>query len=202
MNTLILATKNPGKIREVKEIFPELTILTMTEAGVDPEIIEDGTTFEENALIKARAVHNALQGRLEEYAVIADDSGIEIDYLDKAPGVYSSRYLGEDTPYTYKNQVILDLLKDAERAQRTARYVAAIAVVLPDGTEKVLRDTVEGEIAYQPAGEGGFGYDPIFYVPMYGKNMAELTPDQKNAISHRGKALRRMRECLINGKYW
>ncbi len=202
MEVMILATKNEGKLREVKEIFPELTILSMQDAGLDPEIIEDGTTFEENALIKARAVHAALGENPHGYAVIADDSGIEIDYLDKAPGVYSARYLGEDTSYEYKNQVILDLLKDAQPGQRTARYVAAIAVVLPDGTEKVLRDTVEGEIAYSPAGEGGFGYDPIFYVPMYGKNMAELTPDEKNAISHRGKALRRMRECLISGKYW
>ena len=138
----------------------------------------------------------------EGYAVIADDSGIEIDYLGKMPGVYSARYLGEDTPYSYKNQVILDKLKDAKGQERTARYVAAIAVVLADGTEFVLRDTVEGEIAYSPAGEGGFGYDPIFYVPSYGKNMAELTPDEKNAISHRGKALRRMRQCLIDGKCW
>ena len=202
MKTWILATKNPGKIREVKEIFPEVHIMTMKEAGLDPEIIEDGTTFEANALIKARAVHKALGSNPEGCDVIADDSGIEIDYLDKAPGVYSARYLGEDTPYSYKNQVILDKLKDAVGSERTARYVAAIAVVLADGTEMVLRDTVEGEIALKPAGEGGFGYDPIFYVPEFGKNMAELTPDEKNSISHRGKALRRMRECLISGKYW
>lgn len=202
MKAMILATKNEGKLREVKEIFPEVQVLSMADAGLDPEIIEDGETFEANALIKARTVHQALPESFRDYAVIADDSGIEIDYLDKAPGVYSARYLGEDTPYTYKNQVILERLKDAGEGQRTARYVAAIAVVLADGTELVLRDTVEGEIAHSPAGEGGFGYDPIFYVPMYGKNMAELTPDQKNAISHRGKALRRMRECLIAGKYW
>ena len=202
METMILATKNPGKTREVKEIFPELTILTMGDAGLDPEIIANGTTFDENALIKARTVHQALGENPEGYAVIADDSGIEIDYLGKMPGVYSARYLGEDTPYSYKNQVILDKLKDAKGQERTARYVAAIAVVLADGTEFVLRDTVEGEIAYSPAGEGGFGYDPIFYVPSYGKNMAELTPDEKNAISHRGKALRRMRQCLIDGKCW
>ena len=202
METMILATKNPGKAREVKEIFPELNILTMGDLNLDPEIIENGKTFEENALIKARAVHQALGENAHEYAVIADDSGIEIDYMGKMPGVYSARYLGENTSYVYKNHVILTRLKDARGQERTARYVAAIAVVLPDGTEHVLRDTVEGEIAYEEKGSGGFGYDPIFYVPMYGKNMAELTPDEKNAISHRGKALRRMREWLINGKYW
>ena len=202
MNTMILATKNAGKLREVREIFPELTILSMAEVGLDPEIIEDGTTFAENALIKARAVHDALGENPQGFAVIADDSGIEIDYMDKAPGVYSSRYLGEDTSYDYKNQVILDNLKNAKPEERTARYVAAIAVVLADGQELVTEDTVEGEIAYQPAGDGGFGYDPIFYVPMYSRNMAELTPDEKNAISHRGKALRRMRACLEAGKCW
>ena len=202
MNTMILATKNAGKLREVREIFPELTILSMAEIGLDPEIIEDGTTFAENALIKARAVHEALGENPQGFAVIADDSGIEIDYMGKAPGVYSSRYLGEDTSYDYKNQVILDNLKDAKPEERTARYVAAIAVVLADGQELVTEDTVEGEIAYEPAGDGGFGYDPIFYVPMYGRNMAELTPDEKNAISHRGKALRRMRACLEAGKCW
>lgn len=202
MKTMILATKNPGKLREVREIFPELTILSMAEIGLDPEIIEDGTTFAENALIKARVVHRALGENPEGYAVIADDSGIEIDFMNKAPGVYSARYLGEDTPYTYKNQVILDNLKEAGPGQRTARYVAAIAVVLADGQELVTEEACEGEIAYSPAGEGGFGYDPIFYVPMYGKNMAELTPDEKNRISHRGKALRRMRACLEAGKSW
>lgn len=200
MHTMIVATQNKGKLREFKEIFPDLTILSMAEAGVTPEIVEDGTTFEENALIKARAVYEALGEKVKGCIVIADDSGIEIDYLDKAPGVYSARYLGEDTPYSYKNQVIMDKLSAAKEEERTARYVAAIAVVLEDGSEKVLRDTVEGAIAHAAAGEGGFGYDPIFYVPSYHKTMAELTPDEKNAISHRGKALRAMKEWMDAGK--
>ena len=151
-------------------------------------------------MIKAKAVFEALGNNVKGCIVIADDSGIEIDYLDKAPGVYSARYLGEDTPYSYKNQVIMDKLTEAKPEERTARYVAAIAVVLEDGSESVLRDSVEGTIAYQAAGEGGFGYDPIFYVPEYHKTMAELTPDEKNAISHRGKALRAMKKWLDAGE--
>ena len=193
MNTMIVATQNQGKLREFKEIFPELEIMSMAEAGVNPEIIEDGKTFEENALIKARAVFVALGSDVKGRIVIADDSGIEIDYLDKAPGVYSARYLGEDTPYSYKNQVIMDKLLQAKPEERTARYVAAIAVVLEDGSERVLRDTVEGAIAYQAAGEGGFGYDPIFYLPEYGCTTAQLSPEKKNELSHRGNALRAMR---------
>lgn len=202
MHTIIIATQNQGKLREVREIFPELTILSMAEAGVNPDIVEDGTTFEENALIKARAVHAALGEKVQGSLVIADDSGIEIDYMNKEPGVYSARYLGENTPYTYKNQVILERLQPAKGEERSARYVCAIAAVLEDHTEMVFRDTVEGAIALEPAGDGGFGYDPIFYVPSYEKTMAELTPDQKNAISHRGKALRAMRQWLQTGKYW
>ncbi len=202
MKSIILATKNEGKLREARTIFPERRILSMAEAGADPDIVEDGTSFEENARIKAKAVYEALKDRRGDVLVLADDSGIEIDYLGKAPGVHSARYLGEDTPYSHKNQVILERLANAVGEQRSARYICAIAAILDDGIEHTVLGAVEGRIAYRPAGSGGFGYDPIFYVPAYGKTMAELTPEEKNAISHRGKALREMRRWLEDGKYW
>ncbi|MDO5410372.1 MAG: RdgB/HAM1 family non-canonical purine NTP pyrophosphatase [Lachnospiraceae bacterium] len=190
---LIFASNNEGKIREVKEIMQDYgkEILSLREAGIDIDIEENGTTFEENALIKCRVIHE-ITGAM----VLADDSGLEIDYLNKEPGVYSARYLGHDTPYDKKNQIILDRVKAAQGQERSTRYVCAIAAVLPDGSEYTVLETVEGLIAEKPAGEGGFGYDPIFLVPEYGKTMAELTPEEKNAISHRGKALRAIRSLL------
>lgn len=190
---LIFASNNVGKIREVKEIMQDYgkEILSLEEAGIHIDIEENGTTFQENALIKCRAIHE-LTGSM----VLADDSGLEIDYLNKEPGVYSARYLGHDTSYDIKNQIILDRLKEAQGAQRSTRYVCAMAAVLPDGREYTALGTVEGLIAKKPAGHGGFGYDPIFLVPEYGKTMAELTPDEKNAISHRGRALRALRRLL------
>lgn len=190
---LIFASNNVGKIREVKEIMQDYgrEILSLEEAGIHIDVEENGTTFEENALIKCRAIHE-LTGSM----VLADDSGLEIDYLNKEPGVYSARYLGHDTSYDIKNQIILDRLKEAEGAQRSTRYVCAMAAVLPDGREYTALGTVEGLIAQEPAGNGGFGYDPIFLVPEYGKTMAELTPEEKNAISHRGRALQALRKLL------
>lgn len=192
-NKLIFASNNAGKIREVKEIMQDCgrEIISLKEAGIDVDVEENGTTFEENALIKCRAIHE-LTGAM----VLADDSGLEIDYLNKEPGVYSARYLGHETPYDIKNAIILDRLKEAEGAARSTRYVCAMAAVLPDGREYTALGTVEGLIAQEPAGTGGFGYDPIFLVPEYGKTMAELTPDEKNAISHRGRALRALRRIL------
>lgn len=190
---LIFASGNAGKIREVKEILQDCTkeILSMKEAGIDLEIEENGTTFEENALIKCRAIH-----KLTGAMVLADDSGLEIDYFNGEPGVYSARYLGHDTPYEIKNQIILDRMKDVEEPDRSTRYVCVMAAVLPDGREFTARGTIEGVIARKPAGEGGFGYDPIFLVPDYQKTMAQLTPEEKNAISHRGRALRAIKEIL------
>lgn len=190
---IIFASNNEGKIREVKEIMKDSgrEIISLKEAGIHVDIEENGTTFEENALIKCRAIHE-LTGAM----VMADDSGLEIDYLNKEPGVYSARYLGHDTPYDVKNQIILDRVKEAKGQERSTRYVAAIGAVTADGQEFTVIGTVEGLIADEPAGNGGFGYDPIFWVPEYGKTMAELTPDEKNAISHRGKALRAIREVL------
>ena len=168
-----------------------LTILSQKEAGITSDAEENGTTFEANALIKARAV--AAQ---TDALVLADDSGLEIDYLNGEPGVYSARYMGEDTSYEIKNQKILDLLAGVPEEKRTARFVCVIAAVLPDGREFTTKGTIEGIIGYESRGEGGFGYDPIFFVPEFGCSTAELTMEQKNKISHRGKALRAMKEVL------
>lgn len=180
-------------MREVREILSDLDveILSMKEAGLNVEIIEDGTTFEENAVIKAKTV-----AEVAKEIVLADDSGLEVDYLNKEPGVYSARYMGEDTSYIIKNQAILDRLAGVPKEKRTARFVCAIAAAMPDGEVLVTRETIEGYIGEKPAGENGFGYDPIFYVEEYGCSTAELTEAQKNEISHRGKALRAMKAKL------
>lgn len=193
MDKLIFATGNAGKMKEIREILgrPGLTILSQKEAGITSDAEENGTTFEANALIKARAV--AAQ---TDALVLADDSGLEIDYLNGEPGVYSARYMGEDTSYEIKNQKILDLLAGVPEEKRTARFVCVIAAVLPDGREFTTKGTIEGIIGYESRGEGGFGYDPIFFVPEFGCSTAELTMEQKNEISHRGKALRAMKEVL------
>ncbi len=190
---MIFATQNEGKLKEIRTILgePGVEIISMKEAGIDVLIEENGATFEENAMIKAKAVATRAQ-----VLVLADDSGLEVDYLNKEPGVYSARYAGEDTPYEIKNQMILDRLSGVEQAQRTARFVCAIAAALPDGRVLVTRETMEGYIGFVPAGENGFGYDPIFYLPEYDCSSAELSVQQKNELSHRGKALRAMKEEL------
>lgn len=192
---IIFATGNEDKMKEIRMILSDLHIpvLSMKEAGLSAEIVEDGATFEENAAIKARAV-----ARLTDAIVLADDSGLEIDYLNGEPGVYSARYLGEDTPYEEKNKIILNRLQGVEGTARSARFVCAIAASVPGEKLQITRATVEGQIALEPAGDEGFGYDPIFYLPEFGCTTAQLTPEQKNELSHRGKALRRMREYLKN----
>ena len=187
---IVFATGNEGKMREVRLILKDLglPVLSMKEAGVSLDIEENGTTFAENAMIKAKAVWQQTGG-----IVLADDSGLVVDYLGGEPGVYSARYLGEDTSYEIKNQNIIDRLADAKEEERTARFVSAIAAVLPDGSELVTEGTVEGLIAHEPAGNGGFGYDPIFYLPEYGVTSAEIPIEKKNEISHRGKALEAMK---------
>lgn len=190
---IIFATGNEGKMREIRAILEDLKlpVLSMKEAGVNPEIVEDGKTFGENAEIKARAVWN-LTGDI----VLADDSGLVVDYIGGEPGIYSARYLGEDTSYAVKNQVIIDRLSQAKGSERSARFVCNIAAVLPDGRVLHAEETMEGEIAYAPAGSGGFGYDPILYLPEFAKTSAELTMEEKNQISHRGKALRAVKGLL------
>ncbi|MGN1146844.1 MAG: XTP/dITP diphosphatase [Lachnospiraceae bacterium] len=192
---IIFATGNAGKIREVKEILADLhmDVVSMRDAGINIEIEEDGTTYEENAMIKARAVAaHAGEGDI----VMADDSGLEIDYLNKEPGVYSARYLGERTSYRMKNKNLIERLQGVPDEKRTARFVCAIAAVLPGGMELTARGVIEGRIGYEERGTGGFGYDPIFYVPEFGKSTAELSPEEKNAVSHRGRALQAMKEEL------
>lgn len=193
MEKLIFATGNEGKMKEIRMILGDLNyeILSLKEAGIQADIVEDGTTFEENAIIKARAISER-SGCL----VLADDSGLEVDYMDRMPGIFSARWMGEDTSYDVKNRAILEKLAGVPEDQRTARFVCAIAAAFPDGRVVTKRAAIEGIIGYEIKGENGFGYDPIFYVPEYGKTTAELSPEEKNAISHRGKALRLMREEL------
>lgn len=193
MNKLIFATTNQGKMKEIREILKDLNmeVLSLKDAGIEADIIEDGKTFEENALIKARAIRD-----LTGCMVLADDSGLEVDALDKAPGIYSARYMGEDTAYDIKNNHIIGLLNGLEGEERSARFVCAIAAAFPDGTESICRGTFEGQIGHKIAGENGFGYDPIFYVPEFGCTAAELSPEQKNEVSHRGKALRAMKKVI------
>ncbi len=202
MRRIIFATGNEGKMREIRMILADtgMEILSMKEAGIQAEPEENGQTYEENALIKARAVA-AHASSVAEAAyggdiVLADDSGLEVDYLNKEPGVYSARYLGEDTPYSVKNADIIRRLEGVPEEKRTARFVCAIAAVLPDGRETTVRATIEGVIGYGEKGNHGFGYDPIFYVPELGRSTAELTEEEKNKVSHRGKALRLMKEEL------
>lgn len=196
MEKIIFATGNQDKMQEIKEIMSglDLEVQSMAEAGISVDIVEDGATFEENALIKASAVAKEVHG--EAAVVLADDSGLEIDALGKEPGIYSARYLGEDTPYEVKNQELIRRLEGVPKEGRTARFVCAIAAAFPDGETCVTRGTVEGYIGWEPAGEHGFGYDPIFYLDDYGCTTAQLLPEVKNQLSHRGKALRAMRERL------
>ena len=192
---IIFATGNKDKMREIREIMADVDVevISMKEAGIVVDVVEDGETFEENSLIKAKAI-----AEYTDAIVLADDSGLEIDYLDKAPGVYSARFMGEDTSYDIKNQALIDKLDGVPKEERTARFVCAIGAVLPNKETLVVRETMEGYIGYEIAGENGFGYDPIFYLDEFGCSSAALTREQKNEISHRGKALRAMKDILIS----
>ena len=193
VTNMIFATTNQGKVREIKAILGDIgeDILSLKEAGISVDIVEDGTSFEENAIIKAKAIME-LTGQI----VLADDSGLEVDAMNKEPGIYSARFMGEDTPYEEKNRAIIDRLKDVEGEDRSARFVCVIAAAFPNGEVITTRGTIEGVIAHEPAGSNGFGYDPIVYVPEYGMTTGQMEPEQKNAISHRGKALMAMKEIL------
>ncbi|MDD5944103.1 MAG: XTP/dITP diphosphatase [Clostridia bacterium] len=189
MQRIIIATSNEGKMKEFRALLShkDVEIVSMKEAGIDIDIDENGTTFEENAAIKAKTVCD-YSGCL----CLSDDSGLVIDYLGGEPGIYSARYLGHDTPYEEKNRIIIDRLKGVPEENRTARFVCAVAAAFPDGRVLTVKDTFEGRIADEPAGCGGFGYDPIFFFPPAGMTSAEMTAEEKNAVSHRGKALRKM----------
>lgn len=190
---IVFATGNKGKIKEIQMILADLgvEVITMKEAGIAIDIEENGKTYEENALIKARAV-----AEHTDYIVMADDSGLEIDYLNNEPGIYSARYMGEDTSYRIKNANLIERLEGVSDEKRGARFVCAIAAVFPDGREATTRGIIEGRIGYEEKGSNGFGYDPIFYVPKFGKTTAELTEEEKNQVSHRGNALMLMKEEL------
>ena len=193
LKKIVFATGNKGKVKEIQMILADLgvEVTTMKEEGIFVDVEENGTTYEENAMIKAREV-----AKYTDAIVMADDSGLEIDYLNKEPGVYSARYMGEDTSYDVKNNYIIEQLTGLKGDERSARFVCVIAAAFPDGTEETRRGTIEGQIGFEIAGENGFGYDPIFYVPEYGCTTAQLTSEQKNEISHRGKALRAMKDVI------
>ena len=193
METIIFATKNKGKIREINAILADMNVnvISMEDAGITIDVVEDGTTFEENSMKKAVQIME-VSGKI----TLADDSGLEIDAMDKGPGVYSARFMGEDTPYPERFKAIFEKLDGVPEEKRTARFVSCIAAAFPDGRRLTTYDTVEGIIGYEVKGENGFGYDPIFFVPDKGRYMAELSAEEKNAISHRGKALGKMKELL------
>lgn len=205
MRRIIFATGNREKMKEIHQIMEgcPVKVCSMKEAGILCEVEENGTTFEENARIKACAVADALRKMCAEAGqecrdiILADDSGLEIDALNKEPGVYSARYMGEHTSYHDKNSNLIARLEGIPDEKRSARFVCAIAAVLPDGSILDTRATIEGRIGYEEKGDNGFGYDPIFYVPEFGCTTSELTMEQKNKISHRGKALAAMKEELV-----
>lgn len=192
---IIFATGNEGKMREIREILKDMDadVLSMKEAKIEAEIAENGATFEENAIIKAQAVAKMQAGAI----VLADDSGLEIDYLNREPGIYSARYMGENTPYSVKNKNLIDRLEGVPDNKRTARFVCAIAAVLPGGEVITTRGVIEGRIDYVEKGKNGFGYDPIFYVPEFGCTTAQLSAEEKNRVSHRGRALEAMKTELM-----
>ena len=194
MKTVIFATGNQNKLREIREIMadiPDVRIISMKEAGIEADMVEDGDTFEENARIKAEAV-SGLSGEI----VLADDSGLVIDALNGEPGIFSARYMGEETSYHIKNNELVRRLEGVPDEERTARFVCAVAAAVPGKKTYVVRGVMEGRIGYEEKGANGFGYDPIFFLPSDGKGSAEIRPEEKNRISHRGKALRAVREVL------
>lgn len=197
---IIFATGNQGKMREIRAILGDMDwdVVSMKEAGIDPKIEEDGATFAENAVIKAQSVADILAGEKEAQAciVLADDSGLVIDCLNGEPGIYSARYLGEETPFSEKSADLISRMKDVPEEERSARFVCAIAAVLPNGEVVATEGTVEGRIGYELKGDNGFGYDPIFYLPEYGRMAAELTDEEKNQVSHRSRALALMKAEL------
>lgn len=200
MKKVIFATGNEHKMIEIRMILSDLgmEILSQKEAGIAADVVEDGKTFEENALIKASEIAKIARQNPEykDAVVLADDSGLEIDYLNKEPGIYSARYMGEDTSYDVKNGSFLERLDGVPDEKRTARFVCAIAAVFPDGSHEVVRGTMEGMIGHEIIGDHGFGYDPIFFLPEYGCTSAQLSPEKKNELSHRGEGLRKIRKII------
>lgn len=196
---VVFATGNENKLKEIRMILADVDVevISLKEAGIVLDVEENGGTFAENAMIKARAC-----AQNTDLIVLADDSGLEIDHLNKEPGIYSARYMGEDTSYHVKNQNLINRLEGVPDEMRTARFVCAVAAVMPDGREKVVEGSIEGRIGYEEKGKNGFGYDPIFYLPEYGCTSAEMASEQKNTISHRGRALEKMKDALLTAGIW
>lgn len=198
MMRIIFGTGNRNKLREIREIMAGLDyeILTAADAGIDSDPDETGDSFEENAMIKARTVFERSD---RTSIVMADDSGLCIDFLGGEKGelgIHSARFMGHDTSYEIKNAAVLERMQEVPEEERTARFVCAIAAILPSGREITVREAMEGRIAHEISGANGFGYDPIFYLPEFGMTSAEISSESKNLISHRGKALRHMRAVL------
>ena len=199
MRPLVVATHNPKKAGEMVRILsralPDRRLLTLADFPGAPEPDETGATYEENALIKVRS---AVSATGEE--CVADDAGLEIDALDGAPGVFSKRFLGADLPWPEKNARVLELLRDVAEAGRGARFRCWVAVLAPGGEARTFEGVLEGRIARFPSGAGGFGYDPIFLVPELGVTLADLTSEEKHAVSHRGKVLAKLVAYLGEGE--
>lgn len=197
---VVVATGNEGKAKEIREIWQDMDaqVVTMKEAGFVVEAEENGSTFLENAIIKAKAVakETVKSSKWKDAVVIADDSGLAVDALGGEPGVYSARYLGTDTSYREKIADLVKRLEGVPDEKRSARFVCVVAAVYPDGKIVTAEGVMEGRIGYEEKGENGFGYDPIFYLPEYQCTSAQLSPEEKNRISHRGRALCAMREKL------
>ncbi|MDO4487985.1 MAG: RdgB/HAM1 family non-canonical purine NTP pyrophosphatase [Eubacteriales bacterium] len=195
---VVFATNNKDKAIEVKKILDGIDVYTLKELGIESNPDENGDTFAANARIKAMDVYEILKarGEMKETIVAADDSGICIDFLNGEPGVKSARFLGHQTSYTEKNRIILELLKDAKDEERGASFVCHVTFITEDGTVFDAESEMKGKIAYESKGEEGFGYDPIFFLPEFGKTSGELTREEKNVVSHRGKVFRKMREIL------
>lgn len=195
MKTIVLATGNKDKAREIKAMLDhKFEVKTMKDMGIDTQIIEDGETFEDNALIKVRAIQSFVKDA--EMIIMGDDSGLSVDALDGAPGIYSARYAGEDVSYRDNNEKLLNAMKDVPEEKRGAEFVSVIAMILPDGQELTVRGTVRGRIAYDFMGDEGFGYDPLFIVEETGKSYAQMAPEEKNAVSHRARAVARAKQIL------
>lgn len=199
MKTILLATGNQNKAQEIKDLLNNgFEVVTMKDYGIDIEIIEDGLTYEENALIKIRALKLYVQGK--DIILMGDDSGLSVDYLDGAPGIYSARYAGEDVDYAANNKKLLEVMKDVPVEKRGAAFICVIAILFPNGQEITVRGEVRGTIAFDYSGTGGFGYDPIFIHQGTGLAYAQMSDDEKNRLSHRAAAIEKAKPLLLKNK--
>ena len=192
---LVVATGNQGKLKEIRAILPEYEIVCLKDLDIDIDIVEDGKTFEENAIIKAETI-----SKMTNMVTIADDSGLVVDYLGGAPGIYSARYAGEDATDEERNEKLLSELKDVPFEKRTARFACAIAIAYPNGKTYTFFDTCEGKITFEPLGTNGFGYDPLFYFEEFDTTLANVESERKNKVSHRYKSLVKLKNFLDENK--